>query len=61
MPKLREDDAAEPLMKNNVLPFPALYAAPRDPPKPSLLRGFVTLVVLGLALGLTMLTLWTLF
>lgn len=48
-------------MKNNVLPFPALRAAPRDPPKPTLLRGLATLLLLGLALGLVMLTLCALY
>jgi hypothetical protein len=48
-------------MKNNVLPFPALKAAPRDPPRPTLLRALVTLAVLVGALGLLALTLWALF
>ena len=56
MHKLREDD--QPVMKNNVLPFPALQAAPRDPPKPTLLRGLTALLLLGLALGLYVLILW---
>ena len=43
MPKLREDD--EPVMKNNVLPFPALQAAPRDPPKLNILHARATSAV----------------
>ena len=47
--------------KNNVLPFPALYAVPKGPPRPSLWRGLVTLAVLVAGLGLLALTLWALF
>lgn len=62
MHKLREDEDGDPkpIMKNNVLPFPALQAAPRDPPKPTLLRALGTLLLLGIALGLLALTFWAL-
>ena len=59
MSKLQAKD--KPAMKNNVLPFPALYAVPKDPPRPSVWRGLVTLAVLAAALGLLALTLWALF
>lgn len=59
MPELQAK--GEPAMKNNVLPFPALYAVPKDPPRPSVWRGLVTLAVLAAALGLFALTLWALF
>lgn len=60
MHKLREDGDDEPIVKNNVLPFPVQYM-PKDPPRPTLLRALGTLVLLGAAVGLFMLTLWALF
>lgn len=48
-------------MKNNVLPFPSLMAAPRDPPKPTLWRGLVALVIVVIGMGLFALTLSALF
>lgn len=59
MHKLQADD--EPIMKNNVLPFPALRAAPKDPPRPTLLHGLVTLAMFAGAIFLLGLTLWALF
>lgn len=53
MPKL--PTRPEPLMKNNVLPFPALQAAPRDKRKPSVWRSLLALVVFGVAIMLV----WT--
>ena len=58
MPKLQTDD--KPSLKNNVLPFPALMAAPKDPP-PVLWRGLAGLVAIAIGLGLLALTLWALF
>jgi hypothetical protein len=59
VPKLQEADDG-PNLKNNVLPFPALYAVPKDPPRPSLLRGFLILLALGACLFLFGLTIWAL-
>lgn len=59
MSKLQEAD--EPRLKDNLLPFPALMAAPKDPPRPSVLRGFLWLAAVALGLGLIALTLWALF
>ena len=49
-----------PNLKNNVLPFPALYAMPKEPPRPTLLRGFIILLVLAGGLFLLGLTFWAL-
>lgn len=47
-------------LKSNVLPFPALTHAAPDPRPPSLLRGFINLVVLVVMTGLICLTAWAL-
>lgn len=54
-----QDPLDQPL-KSNVLPFPSLKAMPPDPPKPSLLKGMVGLVVLAAAASLLLLTMWAL-
>lgn len=59
MPKLPGEDDHP--MKTNLLPFPALQAAPRDPPRPTVWRALGTLVMLAIALGLFALTLYALF
>ncbi len=56
MPDVRET----PSLKNNVLPFPALHAAPRDPPRPSVLRALGSLLAIAVALGLLALTVYAL-
>lgn len=50
----------EPVLKNNVLPFPSLQAAPKDPPRLTVWRGLGTLVLLGVGLGLLSLTFYAL-
>lgn len=47
-------------LKSNILPFPALTHAAPDPRPPSLLRGFIGLVVLVIAAGLICLIAWSL-
>ena len=59
MPKLQERNDG-PDLKNNVLPFPALYAMPKEPPRPTVLRGFLVLMALAAGLCLFGLTLWAL-
>lgn len=59
MRKLREDD--QPVLKNNVLLFPSLQAAPRDPPRPSLWRSLGALAAFLVIAGLVMLTVLALF
>jgi hypothetical protein len=44
----------------NVLSFPALSHAPPDPPRPSVLMGLITLVVIAIGVGLISLTAWAL-
>jgi hypothetical protein len=48
-------------LKSNVLPFPSLQAAPRDPPRPSAWRSLASLVVFLACMALLGLTLWALF
>lgn len=59
MPKLQKDN--EPIVKDNLLPFPSLQAAPRDPPRSTVWRGLLSLALIGAGLGLFALTLWALF
>lgn len=47
-------------MKSNLLPFPSLQAAPRDPPQPSVLRALATLAVIIVCLVLLGMTFWAL-
>lgn len=58
MPKLQHDE--KPVMKNNVLPFPALQHAPKDPPRPSIWRALGVLVVIALAVALVAMTVYSL-
>jgi hypothetical protein len=46
-------------LKSNLLQF-TLEHAPPDPPRPSLLRGLVTLVVMAIGAGLIGMTIWSL-
>jgi hypothetical protein len=48
-------------MKSNILPFPALQAAPRDQRRSSALRGVIVLALLAVGLGLLGLTVWSLY
>ncbi len=43
-------------MKNNVLPFPSLQAAPRDKRKPSFWRSLFAFVVFAVAIALIWIT-----
>jgi hypothetical protein len=56
--QLQKDD--KPTLKNNVLPFPSLQAAPKDPPRPTLFQGLVTLLMLAGVVFLLGLTIWAL-
>ncbi len=47
-------------LKNNVLPFPSLRAAPKDPPPLTAWHVFGALLVLAAAVGLFGLTIYAL-
>ena len=38
----------KPVMKNNVLPFPALMRAPKDPPRSGPWKGIAVFIAIGL-------------
>lgn len=62
MPEVRSSTPArDPVMKSNILPFPSLQAAPRDPRRPSFWRGLGSLLVVLAGLSLLALTLSALF
>ena len=57
MPNVQQEDRR---LKNNVLPFPSLQAAPKDPPRHTAWRTLGALFVMALCVGLLALTIYAL-
>lgn len=58
MPPVQPEESRS--LKNNVLPFPSLRAAPKDPPRLTVWNVIATLVTMAACVGLLGLTIYAL-